>query len=71
MQSKEIKQVLAENDKYNLILARYDETREFDLDRTRKSFTLKKSSYRKLKNHSKQKGMPMSRILDSLIEGLI
>ena len=68
MLSKEIRDMLRENEKYNKIFERYDETREFDLDKIRRSFTLRKSSYRKLKELSKTRGKPMSGIMDALIE---
>jgi len=70
MLSKEIRDMLRENEKYNKIFERYDETREFDLDKIRRSFTLRKGSYRRLKELSKLKGKPMSAVLDALIEGV-
>lgn len=68
MLSKEIRQVLEENMKYTRMLEEYDKTRELGLDKIRRSFTLKKGSYRKLKTMSKSTGKPMSAILDQLIE---
>ena len=67
MLSKEIKDMLEENDKYNKIFERYDHTREFDLEKTRRSFTIKKSTYRKLKELSKNQDKPLSKIIDTLI----
>lgn len=68
MLSKEIRDVLKENEKYSRLLERYDETREFDLDRIRRSFTIKKGTYRRLKKMSREQGKPMSRILDELVD---
>ena len=68
MLSKEIRDMLKENERYNRIFERYDETREFDLQKVRRSFTLRKSSIRKLKETSQLKGKSMSDIIDSLIE---
>ena len=70
MLSKEIKDILRENERYNMMLARYDETGEFDLDRIRRSFTIRRSAYRKLRQMSEAQRKPMSQILDGLIEGL-
>lgn len=68
MLSKEIRNLLKENERYNRMFERYDKTREFDLDKTRRSFTLRKSSYCKLKEMSDSTGKSMSSLLDRLIE---
>jgi predicted DNA-binding ribbon-helix-helix protein len=68
MLSKEIKRVLKENEKYNRMFERYDQTRKLDLDKTRRSFTIRESSYRKLKELSESTGKSMSSLLDRLIE---
>lgn len=68
MLSKEIKGLIEENMKHIRMFERYDETREFDWDRVRRSFTIKKSTYRKLKSMAENNHTPMSRIVDELVE---
>ncbi|MFH1722480.1 MAG: hypothetical protein ABH950_07755 [Candidatus Altiarchaeota archaeon] len=68
MPSKEIKALLKENSRYNQMFARYDETRQFDLDKTRRSFTLRKATVHKLKKLSQKRRQPMSQIIEELIE---
>lgn len=68
MLSKEISQVIKENMKYTKMLEEYDNSREFALDRIRRSFTIKKSTYRKLKQLSESSGKPMTAIIDELVE---
>lgn len=67
MLSKDIKRVMKENEEFKKIFEKYDETREFGLDRVRKNFTIGRSSYLKLLQLSKERKQPMSRILDVAI----
>ncbi len=67
MLSKEIRDVLRENLKYTNLLEEYDETREFGLDKIRRSFTIRKSTYQRLKKMSEDSGKPMSALLDELL----
>jgi predicted DNA-binding ribbon-helix-helix protein len=68
MLSKEIRELIEENREHISMFERYDETREFDLDRVRRSFTIRKSTYGKLKSMAAREGLPMSRLLDRLVE---
>ncbi|MBM3309415.1 MAG: ribbon-helix-helix domain-containing protein [Candidatus Altiarchaeales archaeon] len=68
MLSKEIRKLLKENEKYNNMFERYDQTRKLDLDKVRRSFTIRESSYRRLKELSESTGKSMSSLLDRMIE---
>ena len=68
MRFQEIKRIMKENDKYARMLEEFDSTGHLPIERIRRSFTIKRMSYQKLKELSKRKGKPMSRILDDLLE---
>lgn len=68
MRFQEIEKIMKENEKYAKILEEYDETGVFPLEKIRRSFTLKRMSFNKLKNISKKTGKSMSEILEVLID---
>ncbi len=68
MLSKGIKRIMKENEKYAKILAYYDETGVFQLEKVKRSFTLRKSTMSKLKELSKKKRKSMSAVVDSLVD---
>jgi predicted DNA-binding ribbon-helix-helix protein len=70
MPSKEIRWLLRENEEYNRMLEEYDERREFPLDKVRRSFTLKKRAYWRLKSEAERKGTSMSALIEGLVENL-
>lgn len=67
MLPRDIRRIIRENKEHLDLFERYDETRVFDLDRIRRSFTLRRDVYRKLKDLSESTGKPMGRILDDLL----
>ena len=68
MLSQEIRQIMKENDKYARMLEEYDRTGMFPLEKIRRSFTIKRMNYNKLKSVSKKTGKSMSDLLDEMIE---
>jgi RNA processing factor Prp31 len=68
MLSPEIKRIMKENEKYANMLEEYDRTGEFPLDKVRRSFTLRKSTMKRLKQASKKTGKSMSSLIDGLAE---
>ncbi len=68
MRLKEIERIMRENKKYTDILEEYDRTGKFPLDKIRRSFTLKRMNFDKLKKTSDKKGESMSDLLDVLID---
>ncbi|MBI4181902.1 MAG: hypothetical protein HY520_02965 [Candidatus Aenigmarchaeota archaeon] len=68
MQWKDIKRLMKENEKYTNMLEEYDRTGHLPLEKLRRSFTLQRGAYQKLKAASQREGRPMSRLLDELIE---
>jgi len=68
MRLQEIKRIMKENKKYADMLEEYDRTGHLPIEKIRRSFTLKRMSYNKLKQASSVQGKPMSQILDEIIE---
>lgn len=67
MLSQEIRKIMQENERYAHMLEEFDRTGHLPIEKMRRSFTLKRSSYLKLKELSKNTGKSMSAILDSLL----
>ena len=67
MLDKEALRIIAGNEPYKKILAEYDKTHEFALDKIRRSFTIEKRTYWKLKQMAKEKGTSMSALIDGLV----
>lgn len=68
MQSREIKRVMKENERYAQMLEYYDRTGRFPLHKVRRSFTLKEMNITKLKKMSKKSKKSMSDMIDEFIE---
>lgn len=68
MLSKEIRGVMEKYKEDARLFEEYDKTREFALDKIPRNFTIKKRAYWKLKEMSKKRNQPMSRIIEQLIE---
>ena len=68
MRLKDIERIMRENKKYTDMLEEYDRTGKFPLEKIRRSFTLKRMNFDKLKKTSKDKGESMSDMLDDLID---
>ncbi|MBI4021287.1 MAG: ribbon-helix-helix domain-containing protein [Candidatus Aenigmarchaeota archaeon] len=59
---------MKENQKYLDMLEEYDRTGHLPIEKMRRSFTLKRVSYQRLKDASRKTRKPMSTLLDELIE---
>ena len=68
MRLQEIKKIMKENEKYLNMLEEYDRTGHLPIEKIRRSFTLKRMSYNKLKQASQKEGKSMSSLLEELIE---
>ncbi|MCX6817586.1 MAG: hypothetical protein NTU57_01890 [Candidatus Aenigmarchaeota archaeon] len=68
MQWKAIERIMKENDKYAQMLEEFDRTGVLSIDKIRRSFTIKNSTFSALKSRSKATGRPMSDIIDGLVE---
>jgi len=68
MRLQEIKKIMKENEKYLMMLEEFDRTGHLPTEKIRRSFTLKRSVFRKLKEVSKRKRKGMSELLEGLIE---
>ncbi len=68
MRWKEIERIMKEDEKWLNMLEEYDRTGKLPLERVRRSFTLKRTNYEKLRHIAKERKEKMSRILDRLIE---
>ena len=68
MLSREIRRIMKENEKYTKMLEEYDRTGHLPIEKIRRSFTLKRMSYDKLKKASKEMGKSMSDIIDDIID---
>jgi len=55
MLPREIRRIMKENEKYAKMLEEYDRTGHLPLEKIRRSFTIKRMSYNKLKEFSKKK----------------
>ncbi len=67
MLSREIRRIMKENEKYANMLEEYDRTGRFPLEKIRRSFTLKRMTFDRLKKESNRTGKSMSDIIDSLV----
>ena len=68
MLSPEIKKIAKKNERYTKMLEYFDSTGKLPSRKTRRSFTITKMDFDKLKDASKRRGRSMSDILDELIE---
>lgn len=67
-QWKDIKRIMKENKKYLDMLEEYDRTGHLPTEKIRRSFTLKRMYFNKLKETSSKRGRPMSQIIEELID---
>lgn len=58
---------MKENEKYANMLEEYDRTGKFPLEKIRRSFTLRRMTFDRLKEESKKTGRSMSDIIDGLV----
>jgi hypothetical protein len=68
MRLREIERIMKEKEKYAKMLEEYDRTGVLAIDKIRRSFTIRNSTFAALKTHSKSIGKPMSDIIDELAE---
>lgn len=68
MPSKDVENVIKKHMKYTRMFEEYDRMREFALDRIRRSFTIRKDTYWKLKKTSEARGTSMSKLIDDAID---
>ncbi|NIQ17970.1 MAG: hypothetical protein GTN37_04005 [Candidatus Aenigmarchaeota archaeon] len=59
---------MKENEKYAKMLEEFDRTGNLPLEKILRSFTIRRSTFKALKNESKRTGKSMSNILDELVE---
>lgn len=67
MQFQEIKRIMKENEKYLKMLEEYDRTGHLPTEKIRRSFTLQRGAYQKLKATPSKKRKSMSSLLEELI----
>jgi hypothetical protein len=68
MKWKEIERIMKENEKYAQMLEEFDRTGVLAIDKIRRSFTIRNSTFSALKKQSKATGKSMSGIIDELVE---
>ena len=68
MKWKEIERIMKENDKYARMLEEFDRTGILAIDKIRRSFTIRNSTFSALKKQSKATGKPMSSLIDDAVE---
>jgi hypothetical protein len=68
MQWKEIERIMKQNEKYAQMLEEFDRTGVLAIDKLRRSFTIRNSTFAALKSLSKATGRSMSDIIDGLVE---
>jgi len=59
---------MKEKEKYAQMLEEFDRTGVLAIDKIRRSFTIRNSTFAALKSQSKMTGRPMSDIIDGLVE---
>lgn len=68
MRLKDIERIMKKNEKYAKMLEEFDRTGKLPLDKIRRSFTIRNSTFNALKSESKRTGKSMSDILDEIVE---
>ena len=68
MKWKEIERIMKEKEKYAQMLEEFDRTGILAIDKIRRSFTIRNSTFAALKSHSKSTGRPMSSLIDDIVE---
>ncbi|MBL7160470.1 MAG: hypothetical protein ISS93_01300 [Candidatus Aenigmarchaeota archaeon] len=68
MRFSEIKKIMKENKKWLDMLEEYDRTGHLPTEKIRRSFTLKRMHFKKLKEASRKSGRSMSSLLEEMIE---
>ncbi|MCK5022537.1 MAG: hypothetical protein KAS04_00045 [Candidatus Aenigmarchaeota archaeon] len=68
MRLQEIERIMKENEKYARMLEEFDRTGNMPLEKMRRSFTIRRSTFNALKNESRETGKSMSNIIDEVVE---
>lgn len=68
MRLREIEKIMKENERYTKMLEEFDRTGYLPIEKIRRSFTIKRSTFTALKNEAEKTGEPMSDIIDNLVE---
>lgn len=68
MQLLEIKRILKKNGRYLKMLEEYDMTGHLPTEKIRRSFTIRRETYSRLKAASIKKKKPMSSLLDEIVK---
>lgn len=68
MLSKDAEMILKRYKKFFDAFEEFDRTGKFPLEKIRRSFTIRQGNYQKLKKMAKRKKIPMSELLDKMIE---
>ena len=71
MLSKDAERILKRYKKFFDAFEEYDRTGKFPLEKIRRSFTIRQGNYQKLKREAEKRKIPMSELLDRMIEGKI
>jgi hypothetical protein len=68
MLSKDAERILVKYRKYFNAFEEFDRTGKFSLEKVRRSFTIQRGNYQKLKKEAARKNTSMSELLDRFIE---
>lgn len=68
MQLREIERIMKKNEKYARMLEEFDRTGKMPLEKLRRSFTIRRSTFNALKRESKETNKSMSDIIDEIVE---
>ena len=71
MLSKDAERILKRYKRFFDAFEEYDRTGKFPLEKIRRSFTIRQGNYQKLKREAGKRKIPMSELLDRMIEGKI
>lgn len=64
MRLKEIERIMKENEKYAKMLEDFDRTGNLPIEKIRRSFTIRRSTFNSLQNKSEKTGRSMSDLID-------
>ena len=67
MQFRRIEQIMKENKRHLDMLEEYDRTGHLPTEKMRRSFTITREAYQKLKKEADDRGTSMSALLEKLI----
>ena len=68
MRLRDIEKIMKENERYAKMLEEFDSTGNLPFEKIRRSFTIRRSTFRYLKEEAKKTGKSMSDIIDEVVK---